>query len=424
MMRAVYTALLGLAAPFMWLALWRRARREGGDWGILAPERFGRYRAAPPHTGMVWVHAVSLGETRAAKPLLDALLGQGSRVLLTHTTATAWAESQRLFAPAISQGQLVQAWLPYDFPGATRRFLAHFLPRVGVLVEREVWPNLVAGANAVRVPLALVSARLSARSAKGMMRLRWLMRPAFAGLDSVLAQTGADAERLREAGAQAPRVIGNLKFDIELAPGPLQIGRRWRECWQRPVLAFASTRDGEEALFLRAIAALPAMPGNPLFLLIPRHPQRFDEVAGLLKASGMSYQRRSALADVAALAPDTRCLLGDSVGEMTAYYAASDVAVIGGSFEDFGGQNLVEACAAGVPVIVGPYTRNFAQAADDALAAGAALRVADAAAAVSGALALLADSERCQAMAQAAQAFVAAHRGATQRAMSALHPWL
>jgi len=423
MILRLYSIALAFIAPIMWLLLWRRARREGGDWDILGARRFGRYRTAAGETGRLWVHAVSLGETRAAKPLIDALLADGVRLLLTHTTATAMTESARQFGAAIASGQLQQAWLPYDFPGAMRRFLGHFRPRAAVLIEREVWPNLVAQANAAGVPVSLVSARLSARSASTMLRLGRLMRPAFAGLSQVLAQTADDAARLQHAGARESVVVGNLKFDIEVPAQAVQMGAAWRAGWGRPVVAIASTRDGEEAHFIRAVAARDELPGNPLFLLIPRHPQRFDEVADLLRRDGARFERRSAFSATRSLGADTRWLLGDSVGEMPAYYAASDVAIIGGSFLDFGGQNLVEASACGVPVIVGPHTRNFAQAADDAIKAGAARRVADAGEAVATALALLEEAPQRQAMAQAAQTFIATHRGATRRVMSALRPW-
>lgn len=423
MIRWLYSIALGLSAPVMWLLLWRRARREGGDWQILGAERFGRYRTASDKAGRLWVHAVSLGETRAAKPLIDALLADGVQILLTHTTATARAESARQFGGAIASGQLQQAWLPYDFAASMRRFLAHFRPCAAVLIEREVWPNLVAEANAASVPVVLASARLSARSAGTMLRLERLMRPAFAGLGQVLAQTADDALRLESVGARSPVVVGNLKFDIEPPVQSLQTGALWRQRWARPVVAIASTRDGEEEHFIRELAGRPVLPGDPLFLLIPRHPQRFDAVADLLGRHGARFERRSTLTAPESLDADTRWLLGDSVGEMPAYYAASDVAIIGGSFLDFGGQNLVEANACGVPVIVGPHTRNFAQAADDAIAAGAALRVADAGEALAAALALLEDAPRREAMAQAAQAFISAHRGATHRVMSALRPW-
>lgn len=422
MIRWAYTMLLRLIAPVVWLSLWRRSRREGGDWQILAPARFGCFKAEAEQ-GRIWVHAVSLGETRAARTLVDGLLAEGCRVLLTHTTATGRAEGARLFASAMVSGQLQQTWFPYDFPGSMRRFLAHFRPRVGVLVEREVWPNLVAQASAAGIPIVLVSARLSETSAAVMLRLHRLMQPAFSRLSLVLAQTRDDAARLSRAGAGQVQVIGNLKFDIKPPETALQTGRAWRESWQRPVVMLASTRDGEEELFINAVRALAPMASRPLFLLVPRHPQRFDEVAGLLQAHGLAFQRRASLPDMAS-AGQTDWLLGDSVGEMPVYYAASSVAIIGGSFKDFGGQNLVEASACGVPVIVGPHTRNFEQASEDALAAGAALRVGDARAAVAVALDLLGDASRRTAMQEAARIFVAAHQGATRKAVSALRPWL
>lgn len=422
MIRRAYTLLLWLIAPVIWLSLWRRSRREGGSWEILSPSRFGRF-GSQAEQGRVWVHAVSLGETRAARTLVEALLAEGCRILLTHTTATGRSEGARLFASAIASGQLQQAWFPYDFPGSMRRFLGHFRPSVCLLVEREVWPNLLAQAGAASVPVILVSARLSEASAASMQRLRRLMQPAFAGLTLVLAQTRDDAERLSQAGARQVTVIGNLKFDIEPPGAALRIGQAWRESWHRPVVMLASTRDGEEELFIDAVGALSPMAGRPMFLLVPRHPQRFDEVADLLQASGLSFQRRASLQDMTR-AGQADWLLGDSVGEMPAYYAASSVAIIGGSFRDFGGQNLVEASACGVPVIVGPHTRNFAQASDDAVSAGAALRVGDARAAIEAALELLEDMPRRTAMQKAAATFVAAHQGATRKAVSALRPWL
>lgn len=450
-LRGLYTVLLWLAAPLFWIMLWRRSRREGGHWGILSKERFGTY-SGPVIQGAVWVHAVSLGETRAARPLLEALLQAGYRVLLTHTTATAKAESARVFADPIVNGQLLQQWMPYDFPRAMRGFYAAYRPRLGVLIEREVWPNLVVEANRASLPLVLVSARLSQRSAASMHRLRYLMRPAFAGLSAVLAQTSDDATRLERCGATTVEVVGNLKFDVSIPVELEDLGKRWAAQIGRPIVCLASTRDGEEALFVRAVAdavgataATPsarpektaaittsAMPEalnpaetklKPLFLLVPRHPQRFDEVARLLQQSGQVFQRRSQW-DGRPLASQVQWLLGDSMGEMAAYYAASSVAIIGGSFVDFGGQNLVEASAAGVPVIVGPYTRNFAQAADDAIAAGAAARVADASQAIHLAMQWLDDVGKRGERVQAARRFVQVNRGATERVMRLLGPWL
>jgi len=427
MSRGLYTLILRLVAPLLWLWMWRRARRAGGQWGILSAGRFGGMDAmsdgAPAQAGApVWVHAVSLGETRAAQPLLRALLAQGLPVLLTHTTATGRDEGARLFAQALADGQLRQAWLPYDLPGSVARFLDRYAPRCGLLIEREVWPNLLAAARQRRVPMALVSARFSASS---LRQARWLgaaLREALAGLGAVLAQTEADARRLCEAGVGHAEVTGNLKFDLDLPAAQQEAGRAWRQALGRPVIALASTREGEDAMFIQALAARAgADRPAPLYLLIPRHPQRFDEAEALLRGAGLATVRRSAGGPPPGA--DTAVLLGDSLGEMAFYYAAADVAVVAGSFAPLGGQNLIEACAAGTPVIVGPHTRNFEQAVRDALAAGAALRVQDAAEAVDAARALLADAPRRQAMQAAARGWTRAHAGATQRTLSALAAW-
>jgi len=430
--RLLYTLALYLAAPLAWLWMAKRARKAGGEWGILAPQRFGRYDGPAARARPVWVHAVSLGETRAAQPLVRALLDRGLPVLLTHATPTGRAEGERLFPAAMAGGRLLQAWLPYDFPGAVRGFMRHFRPRCGVLIEREIWPNLLARARVDGVPMVLASARFSEAS---LRQSRWLgaaMHDALAGLHAVLAQTETDARRLRAAGAREPRVAGNLKFDLVLPAAPVAAGRAWRKALDRPVVAIASTREGEDARFVDAIARADA---RALFLLIPRHPQRFDEAADRLSRAGLRYVRRSTLAGSGGttgpvpaggaampdmVGPEVRVVLGDTLGEMPFHYAACDVAIVAGSFAPFGGQNLIEACAAGAPVIVGPHTRNFEQAAEDAIAAGAALRVADAEAAVQTALRLLGDQVARGAMRQAAEAWIAHHGGAAQRVMEAL----
>lgn len=434
MNRSVYSLALRVFSPLVWLWMARRARRAGGEWGIFSPERFGHAVAPLPAaadtvpfsswTAPVWVHAVSLGETRAAQPLLQALLDRGLPVLLTHMTATGRAEGKRLFPEAIARGQMRQTWLPYDFSGATRRFMDSHQPRCGLLIEREIWPNLLAAAHRARVPMALVSARFSASSLRQAGRMGSVIREALAGLDRVLAQTAEDAARLAQAGAPAPIVTGNLKFDLALPAPQVQAGRAWREHLRRPVLAIASTREGEDSGFIAAIkrhAAAPRVPNAALFLLIPRHPQRFDEAARQLAEAGLAFMRRSEGAEPN---PDTVVVLGDTLGEMAFYYAASDVAIVAGSFAPLGGQNLIEACAVGVPVIVGPHTFNFKQAAEDAIAAGAVLRVVDTGQAVDSAMALLADATRRQAASRAARAWFDSHAGATQRTLDALAPWL
>ncbi len=426
MTRAVYTLVLRLLAPLLWLWMSLRARKAGGDWEIFSLARFGCYRSE--RTGgsdheRVWVHAVSLGETRAAQPLIHALLNSGARVLLTHTTATGRAEGQRLFAEAIADGRLVQTWLPYDFPGSVRRFLCHFMPKVGLLVEREVWPNLLHQARRHSIPMTLVSARLSEGSAG---RSRWLhraLRQAYGSLDLVLAQTPVDARRLVDAGARDVRVVGNMKFDLAIPRAQIEAGRAWHTALGRPVIAIASTREGEDALFADLIASLGKRAGNVLFLLIPRHPQRFNDAVIILRQRGLAHERRTAIGDRPPI-PETRVLLGDTLGEMPFFYAAADVSIIGGGFVPLGGQNLIEACSVGTAVIVGPHMYNFAQATHDAVQAGAALQVMDAESALRTSLALVRDDNRRHAMLTAANQWMSMHAGATGRMMTALAPWL
>lgn len=431
MNRGVYSLALRVLAPIVWLWMARRARRAGGQWDIFSAERFGHPALDPGARALsgpsalteapVWVHAVSLGETRAAEPLLRRLLECGLPVLLTHMTATGRAEGARLFNDAIALGQLRQAWVPYDFPGATARFMAHYRPRCGLLIEREIWPNLLAAARQAGVPMALISARFSASSLRQAARMGAVMREAISGLNLVLAQTEEDAARLVQAGAPQAVVTGNLKFDLVVPTALEQAGRAWRAKLRRPVVVVASTREGEDAPFIDAIRRCAAQPRAPLFVLIPRHPQRFDEADMKLSEAGLSFVRRSSGADPTV---ETAVVLGDTLGEMAFYYAASDVAIVAGSFAPLGGQNLIEACAAGVPVIVGPHTFNFQQAADDAVVAGAVLRVTSPAEAVAEALALLADQERLSRTGYAARKWFEAHAGALDRSMKALVPWL
>jgi 3-deoxy-D-manno-octulosonic-acid transferase len=415
--RAAYSALLQLGAGAYLLKLWLRGRDEPlyrSHWA----ERFGfRSAGVRPQPGAVWIHAVSLGETRAAQPLVAALRRQcpDIRLLLTHGTATGREAGQALLRAGDAQ-----AWLPYDTPGGVRRFLRRWRPRIGVLMETEVWPNLQHAAQQAGLPMVLANARLSDKSLRQGLRLAALMQPAARSMALALAQTEADAARLRLAGVPQVEVCGNLKFDMTPDAALLDRGRRWHAAAGRPVVLLASSREGEEALFIDAwstrLAGRAEGPLRPLLWIVPRHPQRFDEVAALAVQRGARVARRSAwVADAPAQeAARADIWIGDSVGEMPAYYAAADVALLGGSYAPLGGQNLIEAAACGCPLVMGPSTFNFAEAAEQSLAAGAAVRVADAAAGVERVLALLADAEQRRAMAHAGLAFSRAHRGAAQ----------
>lgn len=420
LIRRLYTALWWLTLPLLPLRLWWRGRREPG-YRALIGERFGRYAAsaAVPAGDILWVHAVSLGETRAAAPLIERLRRDHPRatILLTHMTATG-----REAGRALHGDRIIQAWLPYDVPFAVNRFLDRFQPRAGMLIETEVWPNLVVACAARNLPLLLVNARLSERSLSGYRRLGALTQPMFATLSGVAAQTADDAARLTAAGARDVAVTGNLKFDVDVRDEALALGRELRARFgaQRPVWLAASTRDGEETLILDALAHA-ALPEGTLTVLVPRHPQRFAAVADLLDARGIPFIRRTDNRDVP---DDVTVVLGDSIGELLAYFAATDIAFMGGSLEPLGGHNLIEPIALGTPTLVGPHTFNFAEATTRAVDAGAALRVADADALLAEVANLLRNPARREALRASALAFRATHRGAVDRLMTWLARWL
>lgn len=411
--RLPYTLLWILALPLVLLRLLWRARRQPAYLRHVG-ERFGRYRVRAP-LAVIWVHAVSVGETRAAEPLVRALLARWPEhsVLLTQMTPTGRDTARTLFK---DEPRVLRAYLPYDVGCFAHAFLRHFRPMFGVIMETELWPNLLAACRRRRIPVMLANARLSERSARRYARLPALTGLTMKALAAIGAQTAADAARLGQLGARRVTVTGNIKFDIAPPAAQLELGKTLRErIGERPVVLAASTREGEEVLLLDAFAR--HAPPAALLLLVPRHPQRFEEVAALVRARRLGLQRRS---EDAAVAATTRVLLGDSMGEMFAYYAAAEVALIGGSWLPFGGQNLIEACAVGTPVVIGPHTYNFQAVADDAVRAGAALRAEDAEAGMRAAMALLADAARREDVSAAGRAFATTHQGATARTIALL----
>nr|WP_269143435.1 lipid IV(A) 3-deoxy-D-manno-octulosonic acid transferase [Massilia phyllostachyos] len=413
----LYSLAWYLALPLVLARLWWRGRQEPGYRAHWA-ERLGFPDAPASDRLTLWVHAVSVGETRAAEPLVEALLTTypDSRILLTHMTPTGRATGKSLFG---HHGErVVQSYLPYDTGFMVGRYLERFRPRVCILMETEVWPNLVAGCASAGVPVALVNARLSERSLRRGRKMGALMLDAAAAIPLVAAQTEADADRIRSLGAPKVAITGSIKFDVVPPAAALEKGAWLRaQAANRPTFLCASTREGEEALILDAWARVDGKPANALLAIVPRHPQRFDEVEKMVAARGLKVVRRSQLEHGVG---DADVLLGDSMGEMFAYYAACDCTFVGGSLMPLGGQNLIEPCALGKPVLVGEHTFNFADATEEAVGDGAAMRVPDADALMAAAVRLLEDAAARSHMGERALAFAGRHRGATLRTVELL----
>jgi 3-deoxy-D-manno-octulosonic-acid transferase len=368
MNRFFYSLLLYLVLPFVPLKLlWRSIKQP--EYLKHWHERFGFY-SEPTNKPVIWLHCVSVGETRAAVPLVKALIQHypNHLVLLTHTTPTGRTASEQLFSDSVQR-----AYLPYDLPFAVSGFLRHFEPVIGILMETELWFNLIASCKQKNIPLLLVNARLSEKSAKGYAKLGHLVNEGLQSLSAIAAQTTQDAVRLQQLGAKNVNVVGNLKFEAHPPENAVTQGQILRDLFgnKRPIFLAASTREGEESIILDAVTDLQIP--HLLTIIVPRHPQRFNEVAALLQQRGLAYQKRSNLIKPAD--EKTQYILGDSMGELFTYYAACDIAFIGGSLLPFGGQNLIEAMRMGKPVLIGEYTFNFREVSELAINQCATWRV-------------------------------------------------
>jgi 3-deoxy-D-manno-octulosonic-acid transferase len=414
--RPIYSLLLRLATPLLLLRLFWRGRKEPAYTQHIG-QRLGFYGAAKPVKGAVWLHAVSLGEMRTAALLLKPWRAQNpdAPLLLTCSTATGWAEGEKL-----QDAHTQMVWLPWDIPGAVQRFYRQFQPHLGLLMETEVWPNLLAQAQTSEVPVLLINGRLSEKSLHKAQRLPKLAQPAYSALTAVLAQSVEDAQRFQQLGSNIVGITGNIKFDQQVSGLKIQQGQAFKAQWQgKKIITLASSREGEEASFLQALAAQP-LPPNVHPLIVPRHPQRFAEIAQLASAAGWQLLRRAQWAQTPALSPQT-LLLGDSMGEMALYYSLSDIALMGGSFMPFGGQNLIEALACYCPVILGPHTYNFAQASQTALQAGLAQSASD----MPSALYLSLQSLENTPMNEAAFCkYLQDQQGGIEKTWKTLSPWL
>ncbi len=415
--RFFYTVLFRLLLPAIFMRLWWRERRQQGyrqHW----KERLGHYDVTPD-APVIWLHAVSVGETRASIALIRLLQQAypGHRILLTHMTPTGRETASDLLGP-----EVLRAYLPYDLPGAINRFLDHFKPVLGALLETEIWPNLIHECARRHCPLLLVNARLSERSEERYAHFLPFVSETLAQLSFVAAQSDADMQRMQRLGAPHVMVTGNIKFDATVPPHLSETTAHLRSLvnGRRPVWLAASTRPGEEVLILNLLPEL-RLPGQPLLVLVPRHPQRFDEVAALLAARKISFVRRSENTPVPT---HVSVLLGDSMGELQAYYSMVDVALIGGSLLPFGGQNLIEATAAGCPVLLGPHMENFSLAAEMALAAGAALRLNEARDLLELLPRLCEDENLRRRMGEAGKNFTANNQGAVQNTFNLLRRFM
>ena len=407
MLRVIYSFLFWLGLPLLFARLWLRGRREPGYMRNI-DERFGRYEHVISRP-LIWLHAVSVGEVRASASIVSALeKAYPDHVLLVTCMTAAGREA----IVQVFGSKVIAAYLPYDYSFAMRRFLKHFRPCLGILIETEIWFNLLVESHRRGLPVMLANGRMSSGSAHRYARFSSITRPAFGSLAVVCAQSEADATRFAALGAHRILVAGNLKFDIEPDTALSNAGRAFKaSLGSRQVLVFASTREGEERLFLDELAGR-LHPGI-LLIIVPRHPQRFDEVGRLIEKSGMSFVRRSSGGKF----DHAQVLLGDTMGEMAFYHACADVAVIGGSLLPYGGQNLIEACALGTPVVIGPHTHNFREVVELATKAGAAIQAENSGAVVESACALLEDPGRRKTMGSAGIAICAEHRGATARHM-------
>ncbi|MBS0458018.1 MAG: lipid IV(A) 3-deoxy-D-manno-octulosonic acid transferase [Proteobacteria bacterium] len=411
--RGAYACVMYALAPVLlyhlvWKGLGDRAyfRR----WG----ERFGWY-GEPALPATIWIHAVSVGEVIAAAPLVDALRARHpeSHMLVTTTTPTGAAQVASRW-----QGAVAHRYLPFDLRGAARRFLAHARPRIGIVMETEIWPNLYVETARVDVPLLLVNARLSQRSLRGYAPVRPLIGMALACVDAIAAQSQADGERFVQAGAVRERVqvSGNIKFDLALPAGLDTQARERRVSWgaARPVWIAASTHEGEEGFVIAAHARLRERFPDLLLLWAPRHPARFPAAIAACRQRGWRTATRSAQTLAAA---ETDCFVIDSLGELLGFYACADVAFVGGSVQAIGGHNVLEPAALGVPAVVGPHTANFVEATALLHAAGALLQADDGDGVVNALSQLLADPGRRHAMGDAGRALVASQRGALARTL-------
>lgn len=420
MIEKIYSVMGYAALPFvMGKLLWRS--RKAPAYRLRWAERLGTF----PHTprpGGVWIHAVSVGEVMAAIPVIQRLLDERPDLPLTITTMTPTGSDR---VKALWGDRVFHVYLPYDLPHAVNRFLNQIKPALSLVVETELWPNLFKACSERKIPLFVINARLSAKSAAGYAKLQPLTRRLLKCVDLLVAQNMADAKRFLDLGLPVENIeiLGNLKFDIKIPPKIVEQGKVLRETWgnTRPVLIAASTHPNEDEIILEAFSTAKQHINNLLLLLVPRHPERFTQVEQLCQSKGFKTVRRTtALGNET----DMDIYLGDTMGELNMLFAASDIAIVAGSFAKVGGHNVLEAAALGIPTIVGPYTFNFAQITQDLKDCGGLIQNQNHNQLAPAVLELFTDSEKREHMGNAALEFVKKNQGALDHLWHIMTPYL
>ncbi len=416
--RLAYSAALYALSPLLGWRIWREQVLTYSRW-----QRLGMRLGALPDKPRLWLHCASVGEVRAARPLIDALLARYPHhsLLLTTMTATGAQQAQAIIdEQRLDQARLAHCFLPLDFPGAARRFIRRVKPSLAIMFETELWPNLLHACRRGDIPVAVVNGRLSPRAFSRYQKIAPLMASALANVSWLAAKSPADAERFEALGCASEKtaVVGSLKFELVSSETALEEGKRLLESWgNRPVWVAGSTRDGEEALLLDAHRQLLKRFPDALLVMAPRHPQRFDEVAALCQAQGWEVRRRS---QGQLVTPATQVYLGDTLGELGLLYGVCQVAFVGGSLVPLGGHNVLEPAALGKPVLSGPFTENFADVVEPLQVSGALAIVEDVAALARALEARLDDPTRCAEEGQAGINVIKAHQGALARTLDGL----